>query len=222
MANFLDTHGIAHALNQVITKAEKYIQLISPYISFPTILFERLQDADERGVEITIVYGKTPLKHREIEQLAQLDNLSLYYLDNLHAKCYSNEKIIVISSMNLYDYSEKNNREMGIQFDVKGEFSYVSRDALRECESIIKASETIIARKPKYKSNKDYYPISKTLEGHCIRCDIPIFFDPTTPYCKKCYWDWVTYRNPNYREKHCHACGKKIATTMNYPLCMQC
>jgi hypothetical protein len=34
MASFLDTYGIANALNQAIAKAEKHILLVSPYISY--------------------------------------------------------------------------------------------------------------------------------------------------------------------------------------------
>ena len=35
----------------------------------------------------------------------------------LHAKCYFNEQNLVISSMNLYDFSEVNNWEMSILID---------------------------------------------------------------------------------------------------------
>jgi phosphatidylserine/phosphatidylglycerophosphate/cardiolipin synthase-like enzyme len=225
MASFLDTHGIANGLNQVIAKADKHILLVTPYISFPAILFERLLDADERGVETTIVFGKTRLKNRELENMVQLENLSLFYLENLHAKCYSNEKLMVISSMNLYDYSEKNNREMGIQL-TQQEDSDLIKDALRECESIMKAAEPIIERKPKYKGNKNYAPSSKapkkSPQGHCIRCSTPIALDPSAPYCKECYSSWVNYKNMDYREKHCHSCGDKHRTTMRTPLCSQC
>ncbi len=33
---------------------------------------------------------------------------------NLHAKCYLNEKAAIITSMNLYDFSQVNNNEMGV------------------------------------------------------------------------------------------------------------
>jgi phosphatidylserine/phosphatidylglycerophosphate/cardiolipin synthase-like enzyme len=159
--------------------------LITPYISFPNILFERLLDADERGVDITVVFGKTRLKNREIENLTELENLSLYYLENLHAKCYCTEKLMVISSMNLYDYSEKNNREMGIQL-TQHEDAALIKDASRECESIIKAAEPIIERRPKYKGNKNYTSSNnkapkKSPQGHCIRCSTAIAFDPSAP-----------------------------------------
>ncbi len=221
MASFLDTHGIANALNQVTAKAEKNILLITPYISFPPILFERLLDADERGVNITVVFGKTRLKNKEIEGLAELENLNLFYLENLHAKCYSNDQTMVISSMNLYDYSEKNNREMGILLNLK-EDAEIIKDAVRECESILKAAEPIIERKPKYQKNKQYNSKNKPAPGHCIRCNTAIYLDQSSPYCKECYFSWANFKNPDYREKHCHVCGNKVPTTMNNPVCNHC
>ena len=40
------------------------------------------------------------------------DHVHLYFSKNLHAKCYLNEKKMIITSMNLYEFSQVNNREM--------------------------------------------------------------------------------------------------------------
>ena len=37
---------------------------------------------------------------------------------NLHAKCYLNEKEALLTSMNLYEYSQEHNDEMGILVSV--------------------------------------------------------------------------------------------------------
>jgi hypothetical protein len=49
----------------------------------------------------------------------------------------------VISSMNLYEFSEKNNREMGILIDIKDD-KEIYNDSFAEINYIIKHSETII------------------------------------------------------------------------------
>ena len=49
--------------------------------------------------------------------LKQLNNASIYSLDNLHAKCYLNEDSAIVTSMNLYQHSQENNWEMGIKID---------------------------------------------------------------------------------------------------------
>ena len=53
-------------------------------------------------------------------QLEQLDNLSLRFLNKLHAKCFFNEDNMVITSMNLYDFSEQN-IEMGVLINKQDE-----------------------------------------------------------------------------------------------------
>ena len=39
------------------------------------------------------------------------------FCENLHAKCYLNETAAIITSMNLYEFSQVNNNEMGILVD---------------------------------------------------------------------------------------------------------
>lgn len=45
-----------------------------------------------------------------------ISNLLLYSHPNVHCKCYLNENYLLITSMNMYEYSEENNREMGVLF----------------------------------------------------------------------------------------------------------
>lgn len=125
MADFLTTHGVAFSLENIIRHAEKQIILLSPYLNISRILFDRLKEADRRNVSISIVFRKNELNKNEFDKINSLKNLKLYDCNNLHAKCYVNEETAVISSMNLYEFSEKNNREMGALFDkVKNKDAY--------------------------------------------------------------------------------------------------
>jgi hypothetical protein len=49
-----------------------------------------------------------------LEWIKEIQDLKIYEKLNLHAKCYLNEERAIICSMNLYDYSQQTNIEMGI------------------------------------------------------------------------------------------------------------
>ncbi|MCC2548458.1 phospholipase D-like domain-containing protein [Hymenobacter sp. BT175] len=142
MPQFLTTSGTSHFIEEIIKKAKKELVLITPYLKLSRILSERLAEANQRGVHVKLVYGKSELKPSEKKQLDTFSNLSLLYLENLHAKCYYNESTLIVSSMNLYEFSEKNNREMGIVL-TRREDSTCFADALAEAQSIIAAARVV-------------------------------------------------------------------------------
>jgi phosphatidylserine/phosphatidylglycerophosphate/cardiolipin synthase-like enzyme len=78
----------------------------------------------------------------------------LYFSKNLHAKCYLNEDKMIIASMNLYEFSQQNNREMGILIDTSNEHDkQVYDDATKDIDSIIHNSEDFsYAKVPQKKS----------------------------------------------------------------------
>lgn len=127
MAFFLTTRGLSHNIEKVISEAKKKIFLITPYLKFSPTLYERLRHTSKKQIAITIIYGKTELTPSEETLLKEL-KCNIYYKDNLHAKCYANEKSAIICSMNLYSYSEVHNEEMGILID-----SISDKKAFLEC-----------------------------------------------------------------------------------------
>ncbi|MGB3107490.1 phospholipase D family protein [Sphingobacterium siyangense] len=152
MAKFLTTAGTVSSIENIIRRASARLILVSPYLKLSKQFERRLIDANKRKVQIVIVYGKEPLVRDEIEKLLVLEHLQLLYCENLHAKCYVNDDKMVLSSMNLYEFSERNNREMGIMLS-KFEDSEAFDDVLDEIESIINSSDTI--------KEKLFYPCKK-------------------------------------------------------------
>ena len=146
MPQFLTTSGTSHLIEDIIIKANSELVLITPYLKLSRILFERLTEANHRGVRIRLVYGKSELHHNERNQLDALTNIELLFLENLHAKCYFNDKTLIVSSMNLYEFSEKNNREMGIVLTRRDDEECFA-DALAEAQSIIAAAQVVSVRK---------------------------------------------------------------------------
>ncbi len=116
MAKFLDTQAISNELMKLIKDAKEKIVLISYSFKVNPQIQERLKTKSKMSTlsEIVIVYGKTELKPAELLWIKEIQDLKIYEKSNLHAKCYLNEDRAIICSMNLYDYSQQNNIEMGI------------------------------------------------------------------------------------------------------------
>jgi hypothetical protein len=116
MALFLDTQSISKEILQIIKEAKKRVVLVSPYFQTSGLIRERIRTKGEKSnlTEFTIIYGKGDLKATEYNWMKEIKNLVVLEKINLHAKCYLNESRAVICSMNLYEYSQQNNIEMGI------------------------------------------------------------------------------------------------------------
>ena len=241
MAKFLTTAAVTYNVERIIVESKKKLVLVSPYIKITKTFLERLKDASDRKVQIIIIYGKTELNNTEKKQLDSIAALKLYYIDNLHAKCYFNEKEMVITSMNLYEFSERNNREMGI-FVTKKEDVDIFYDAVNETHSIIK-SATLIASINAIVNEEGFKNIQTVgviggkqvndllsnekqllipIVGYCLRCKDHIKMDVSKPYCEDCFSNWVYWSNPYYEENFCHSCGNDYESSVNKPSCVFC
>lgn len=139
MAKFLTTVANSYNIEEIIKKSKKQLTLVTPYLKLSTNILERILDANGRGVKISLIYGKNELSKSERAKLNLLSNIEVFFLENLHAKCYHNENTMIISSMNLYEFSERNNREMGILIDYVQDED-IFKDTLDEIKSIKNAS----------------------------------------------------------------------------------
>ena len=222
MAKFLDTEGITYNIKQIIKKSKDKIYLMSPYLQVNRRIKEELIDKDKFELDIRLIYGKVELKSNELDWIKELSNMRLYYNEYLHAKCYMNENKAIITSMNLYDYSQKNNVEMGILVD-KYEDKELYEEIYDEVMRVQRNSERTKINIEKITQKEDEEEIEETSDkGHCIRCEKEIELDPTRPYCDDCYKTWNRYKNGDYEEKHCHICGKEMSSTRNKPVCYSC
>jgi phosphatidylserine/phosphatidylglycerophosphate/cardiolipin synthase-like enzyme len=233
LPEFVTTHGICDRLDEIMKEAEEELVLVSPYLSLSTDTIQRLRDADRRGVKIDLIYGKKDPHAEEWEKLESLKNLSIHFFADLHAKCYFNEKELIITSMNLLDSSRKN-REMGVWVKA-GDNDGIYRKAVAEAQSILESSEHIKTRARKGTLAKIGRALAEAVNvidsgigaesggGFCIRCRREIPFDLGAPYCKECYWTWSRLGgNVKYREQWCHDCGVEFRTTFVKPRCGEC
>lgn len=142
MAKFLNTSGTNFFLEELIKNAKERLILISPYLRLNDRIKELLEDKDRLKIDIRIVYGKSDLHPDEIKWMQKLDYVRVSFCKNLHAKCYISESECIISSLNLYEFSQVNNNEMGILVR-KYEDNEVFKDAYEEAQRIIRISDEV-------------------------------------------------------------------------------
>ncbi len=237
MADFLTTKQIAAQLEQIIVNAEQQLFLVSPYIKADRQIRERLasQANSNSEVRISVIYGKKELPAKEWDWLKDLPAVELRFRQDLHAKCYLNEQVALVTSMNLYDFSEVNNDEMGILVSSSGSdrdlYNKVRDDVLRIAENSEVIRKAVISKPapaaktrpaPKAAPSKPELSIGIPASGFCIRCKTTVSFIYPGPYCNRCFQSWNRFQNEDYEEKYCHICGKENDSTMDKPACRSC
>ncbi len=224
MVKFLTTSGSTSAIEQVMRQASKNLILITPYVKFSSLFIKRLAEAIERGVKVTFVYGKDYMNEADFRGLTSLPNITLYYNEDLHAKCYYNERQMIITSMNLHEYSQYNNWEMGVLLE-NPQDEEVFLEAVSEANAIIRHSyikSNTVMQNDDVKEEDDNDDDRDDAVGYCIRCKKTISFDPGKPLCDTDFSSWNRYKNPDYEEKYCHSCGRETGTSYGKPLCITC
>ena len=142
MAKFLNTSATNYFLEELIKQAKERVILISPFLKLNDRVKELLEDKNRLKIDIRIVYGKSELQPEEIQWLKSQDYIRTSFCKNLHAKCYLNEDSCIITSLNLYEFSQINNNEMGI-FLSREDDGEVYKDAYEEAQRIIRVSDEV-------------------------------------------------------------------------------
>lgn len=123
--------GINFRLETMFKQAREWICIISPYIRMGMRLRELLEEKKAAGVTITVV-------HREYFAEHQLPT-AVFRRQNLHAKCFLTEQAALLGSMNLYDYSQTHNDELGLYFtreDCPDLYRQLDDEARRLCRDV--------------------------------------------------------------------------------------
>lgn len=142
MAKFLNTSATNYFLEELIKDAKDRLILISPYLKLNDRVKELLADKNRLKIDVRMVYGKSELQPAEISWLRELTYVRTSFCRNLHAKCYLNEELCIVTSLNLYEFSQVNNNEMGILIR-RSEDAELYRDAYEEAQRIIRISDEV-------------------------------------------------------------------------------
>jgi phosphatidylserine/phosphatidylglycerophosphate/cardiolipin synthase-like enzyme len=171
MAKFLNTRKAVAEIEGLIREANERLILVSPYLRLSKDFKELLTYRNSQDKITTIVFGKQDLNPEEMRFLENLRFVILKYHADLHAKCYLNDTKMIITSLNLYEFSMANNKEMGVLIDLNDENDKVLyEEAFDEIKFIEDASDRFEFRsnqkdnsksKSKPKNNKADYSKSK-------------------------------------------------------------
>lgn len=142
MAKFLNTSATNYFLEELIKDARERLILISPFLKLNDRIKELLSDKNRLKIDVRMVYGKSELQPEEVSWLKELPYIRTSFCKNLHAKCYLNEELCIITSLNLYEFSQVNNNEMGILIR-RTEDAEIYRDAYEEAQRLIRVSEEV-------------------------------------------------------------------------------
>jgi hypothetical protein len=121
MAQFIKGNQLNAELDRIFEEAVSQLIIISPYIKLHSRIRDVLMGHKQNAkLCLTIVFGKNEedptksLNALDFDFLKQFPFVEIKYEPRLHAKFYSNDFSSLLSSMNLYDYSQNNNIEFGI------------------------------------------------------------------------------------------------------------
>ncbi len=223
MAAFLDTDGISNRLHQLIKNSQETLIVVSPYLRISERIKRLLEEKEGlEKVEIWIVYGKDELREDEGHWLKSRTRIRSKFIQNMHSKCYLNEKEAIITSMNLHQYSQINNYEMGVYVTKDGDPSLY--DAIRdEALGYLRMRDESKASIPQVHTEPDEAAGSKaTAQCFCIHCRGKMMRpNHEYPYCPTCGKEWESNgSNPWREEKFCHICGlQRGHVTTKHPIC---
>lgn len=254
--NFLAGKELSDEIYDTIFYTEKYILILSPFIQlddyFKNEVFKT--HLNNSQVHIILGFGKNEqnisksFKMQDIEYFTQFPNITIVYIPNLHAKYYGNEKKAIVSSMNLIDYSFKNNIEFGVSTEKKLiTTNNFFKDSQNKCFNIVEEEGyTIFVKRPKYKKKmlgfgKDYVGseielnlIDNISNGEHIK-KIKLSDFRNEKYVNIALKDIRVERDNITQKKYeknqskdlskkgyCIRCRDKIHLDLNKPLCWKC
>ncbi len=114
MVQYLNTQAAYSEIENIVNRAEHKLVIMSPYIQINRVLLQKIFHASEhRSIDVSLICKTNDIKPEEMAAINRINRLELFDLPNLHANCIYNEKAIIITSLNLFDYSQINNRDMG-------------------------------------------------------------------------------------------------------------
>ena len=215
MAKFLNTTGVSYHLEELIKSTKDRLILISPYLQFNDRIKEHINNLNIQKRDIRIIYRENKLQLDENNWLESQIGVRTSICKNLHAKCYLNENEAIITSMNLYEFSQQNNNEMGIYIS-KVQDTELYNATLDEAQRLLTISEEIRITVKKVTSDiqtkgdksKTEIKSSSKQTGYCIRTGVPIAFNIEKPMTYEAFKLWNMYGDRDYSEKFCHFSGE--------------
>jgi len=220
------TDIISAKITNIIDEAEEYCFLITPYFNEWIHLERSLEAANKQKKRIVFFFSekqdldeyKDRKKKDRITEFYKKYNFDIIYIKNLHAKIYLNEKEAIITSMNLYDSSNRYNYEIGVLIKNKDIVDLIYNDIiLNYIYNTGKADELTL---------KGYYykllETNNSIENdnrYCVYCGTSMKQVNDNLYCNHCHESLHDFNQNNFN--FCNICGKSTKEN-KLSLCSSC
>lgn len=203
--------GVRGEIQQLLTRAQKYVLIVSPYIDLGgNVLIDLVAKAQSR-VDIQLVIRRDKeAEYRTTAWFSQLvaAGVKVASVERLHSKVYANEEEVIVGSANFSESSWADSRELCVGFPSDGK---EGEEILRYVQRLLESSRNVAATRG---FSKTHAPA----DGFCIGCRDGVPMNIDRPSCKRCY--------PDVRDEgaagFCHSCGTKAKTSLEKPRCYSC
>lgn len=187
MAEFLHGNELNAQLEKIFENAEERIVLISPYIKLHDRFASVLQSKKSNpNIELILVFGKNEddmsksMRQEDFDFFKDFPNISIHYEKNLHAKYFANEERALLTSMNLYSYSQDNNIEFGVL--TKGTRETLDHHAWDYFNRVIDQADLLYSKEPTFEK-AGLFGLSSKYIGSTVKHDeLSEFFSNRTKF----------------------------------------
>jgi RNA polymerase-binding transcription factor DksA len=229
MARFLKGNDLNAELEKIFETAEQNIILISPYIKlherYKSSLLTKLHN---ENIEITVLFGKNEndmsrsMKQEDFDFFKQFPNIEILHEERLHAKYYANESKAILTSMNLYGYSQNNNIEAGILIENSlTKDKNIDNETWEYFKTVLEQAELLFEKRPVFEK-KNFFNSTKYIKSKVEIDKLSDFFNNKS-YKK------VSKKNTSKREDvstksikngigYCIRTGKEITFNIEKPM----
>jgi phosphatidylserine/phosphatidylglycerophosphate/cardiolipin synthase-like enzyme len=240
-----DYEGSAVIIGE-IDKTHGKCVLVSPYVK----LWDRLQSALERAVERGVdleAFIREPENDQDKNQVELIASdfakigIRVNLVKNLHAKIYSFDQSVIVSSMNLYDFSQRNSIELSVLVDDDETVTEIKDYIKDHIVRVAKPYKGPPVKAPKATPQKQFCKnCGAKLEGVaqgkslCVDCfkkemSGKTSSENTEPEVRKSppqrFADRVSAtikKRDKYSDGYCIRCRKIIEDNPEHPLCPSC
>jgi phosphatidylserine/phosphatidylglycerophosphate/cardiolipin synthase-like enzyme len=212
----LTTSQISTKIIDIINDSKEYCVIITPYLEEWLHLQKCLMTTRDKKKRIIFFFREDQKEKKKIKDFYDEYKFDIVFIKDLHAKIYLNENEALITSMNLYDKSQKDNYEMGVLLKNKKIIDeHVKTYVYDQIFKTGKIDELTL------KSNNNFYELLENnlffeKIDYCVYCGKPKKYIADYLYCDKCH---KTLKPDKKNFRFCVTCGKE---TKEHSQCTEC